>query len=245
MIILKEKTISGKFKEYCDHILIDGYIISEQNEQVYRNFILTLHEQKKGVILMGNPGSGKTFLFDVMQKITHPMSNLKFSKVNCLDVVLSFNQNGHEVFNNYTKTNVLFDDLGTESKGIYYGDKIEVFEKFIQFRYDLFMNKGIKTHFTTNLTPIEISERYGLRCASRLNEMCEYLVLGGNSNYTDNRKLSNFKGFLPVYHEIKKSQEDIEWEESYKKMTERYALIPQKSSEPNGIGSILRKNLGL
>lgn len=246
MIVLKEKTTSGKFLEYCNHILIDGYVISDQNEQVYRNFILTHHEAKKGVILMGNPGSGKTFMFDVMQKITHPSSIRKFSKLNCLDIVLSFNQHGHSIFTKHQDKNMLFDDLGTESNGVYYGDKINVFEKFIQFRYDLFINKGVLTHFTTNLTPEEIRERYGLRCASRLNEMCEYFVLGGDSkNYQDNRKLCNFKGFIPVYHEIKKSKEDLEWEESYKKMNERYASMPQKSESLEGIGSLLRKKLGL
>lgn len=221
-------------------ILEGGYRITADNEAQYRKFIMCIYERQKGCQIIGNPGSGKTFLFEVMQRILHPNSAASFGKVNVLEVVMDFNLGGHRVFKRWADKNMLFDDLGTEDKGKHYGEYVEVFEKFIQFRHELWLNKGIITHFTSNLTPDEIKHRYGLRCNSRLNQMTQTIILGDSPDYVDFRSADNFKGFIPVLHEKIRTAEDKEWEESYKVFCKEQEGKPYVHSTGSGTGTVLR-----
>lgn len=236
MIQLQAKTLNGKFIEYTDKILEGGYKMSPEYKIAYMQFIVAMYEKKSGIILSGNTGCGKTFLFEVMRRILHNQTSIHFTKVSVLDVVRDFNVAGHEIFERWKDKNVMFDDLGTESKGMYYGDKIEVFEKFIQFRYNLF-HQGVITHFTTNLLPDEISNRYGARCMSRLNEMCATIYLPDQ----DFRKEKNFKGFVQVYHKKVETKEDREWKESYREFCKEHEGKPYVHNTGGGTGTVLRK----
>jgi len=217
---LKETDLTARFDEYATYVLEGGYLYDQENKEAVISCIDVLKKNKTGLLILGNPGGGKTLIFKMVQRVTPVNYDNAFVIVNCLDVVLQFNDNavGHLVFNKWTKRNVLFDDLGTEDKGKHFGETVEVFEKFIQFRYDLFQQTGIKTHFTTNLSSDQMNQRYGLRCMSRLNEMCTVVMLGNKSNYSDRRKLRNFKGLPLVYQEPTK--QDIDWKNQYEQAKE-------------------------
>jgi len=43
-------------------------------------------------------------------------------------------------------------------------------------RYDLFINKKIVTHLTTNLSATEIENAYGNRVRSRLRQLCNLVA---------------------------------------------------------------------
>lgn len=245
MIILKSETLADKFKEYSDHVLIGGFMFDSENKEAIKSCIEIFENNQTGIIVAGNPGGGKTIFFEIMQRVIPPKDERMFVKLNVLDVVLQFNNKeiGHNVFRKWVDKTVLFDDLGTEDKGVFFGEKLEVFEKFIQFRYDLFRSRKVKTHFTTNLSKEKLNERYGLRCMSRLNEMCERVLLGHNATYTDRRGYRNFIGFPQVYHKVIKTPDELAWDTKYelaKKQAQENPVVYQQG----GLGSRLRKQLG-
>jgi DNA replication protein DnaC len=225
--------LNAVFFDYSNKCLNGGYVPSKQAEAV----LSTIKNCKKGVILYGRTGTGKTLILELLMRLIHPQDKRKFMKAYSLDKVIEFNTTGHDLFLNNRDKNLWFDDLGAEGKGSYYGDKFEVMERMIQIRYDLYRN-GILTHFTTNLSPNEIKARYGERAWSRLTEMCEHVVFDGE----DKRNSNNFIGFIPVNHKPIKTKEELEWEENYNKRreeiakTENYAITDKK-----GIGTLLKQ----
>ena len=58
--------------------------------------------------------------------------------------------------------------------------------KTLLTRYDLFKEKGLITHLTTNLSAAEIESIYGNRLRSRMREM--FNLFGYDQNSTDKRK---------------------------------------------------------
>lgn len=242
MIELKETDLKARFFEYCLHVLQHGYMVSDDNTKELQQVFDLFENHKFGAFLTGNPGSGKTFIFQVLQKITPLYSGSFFAIKNCHDVVQQFNVSGHEVFDQWKKTNILFDDLGTEDKGMFYQDRVEVMEKFIQLRYDLYKSRGLLTYFTSNSTPAEIKQRYGDRVDSRLREMCDYIVLGGRQDYTDYRRLRNFKSLPSVKHPPNLTEEDKEWQRKYEEYRNN---PPEPVVKPEGMGARLRKQMGL
>lgn len=242
MITLKETDLTGKFNEYASFVLKNGFVFDLENKVAIKACIEIFEKNETGSIIVGNPGSGKTLFFEIMQKILHPKDERVFSKFNTLDVVLQFNNKevGHGVFSKWQDKNLFFDDLGTEDKGSFYGEKVEVFEKFIQFRYDLFRSKKLKTHFTTNLSKNQLNDRYGLRCASRLNEMCQKNLLGEKMDYTDRRVYRNFIELPPVFHAPILTKWDIEWHKNYQAMKNNNTVLDIKKNSDN-----LRQKIGL
>jgi len=243
----KEKV--NKYSEYCivttmpDGSKVRGLIYDESNTEAINQLFEIFDLRQRGAIVFGGTGSGKTLIFSMLQKVV-PKTDLRFFvKVNVLDIVTEFNKEGHDVFSKFRDRNILFDDLGTEDKGLHYGDRIEVMEKFIQLRYDLFVQKGLITHLTTNLTTAEILARYGARCVSRLKEMTDMVLLGVNESYTDRRILRNFIGFPHVVHPVQKSKEDIEWEKNYKEAMEESKARPMQPTNFKGLGTRHREFL--
>lgn len=76
----------------------------------------------------------------------------------------------------------IIDEVGAEKIGNNFGVKSEVFIDVVDFRYSEFIQKGSFTHFTSNLTPKEIENRYGHRVWSRINEMATIIEVSGQDN---------------------------------------------------------------
>lgn len=232
---LKGQTLKEIFIEYAK-LCIDGeYHFTKEHE----NILSVFKNGKYGLMIHGNPGTGKTFIFEILHRIINPRAKIHFRKINVLKVVLDFNSNGHRCLRNYMGDNILFDDLGTEKIGSSYGDKIEVFQLLIQLRYDLWRSEKKRTFFTTNKTEDEINERYGERCSSRIYEMCDRFIIDGE----DKRMLRNFKKFIPVLHDTK-TDEDREWEkyyDTYKKAIKNNII--QYKQQPTK-GQLMRQRIG-
>jgi hypothetical protein len=78
-------------------------------------------------------------------------------------------------------------------------------QMLISHRYNLWKYENKLTFYTSNYSENDLLERYGSHSLSRLKEMNEFIVLGGNV-YTDRRvnasKLVNgFPEVLPVFNE--------------------------------------------
>lgn len=139
----------------------------------------------KGLCMKGNFGSGKTLLFKIFQR----MFKGEFSLLQCGQVAKDYGVNGFEALDKYLeRKHICFDELGVESRQKYYGQEENTMAIILSSRYELFRDHGVKTHITTNLTGDQIKEYYGERVYSRITEMCNVLVLGGNVNSKDRRK---------------------------------------------------------
>jgi DNA replication protein DnaC len=240
-IILKSATLRAKFDEYGHHVLEGGYVFDSENKSAVEEVIAKMESSRFGLTLMGNPGCGKTVTMEMLQKIIHPQSPQHFVRVNCMKLPDMFAADGHYIFGRWTKQHVLFDDLGTEEIGHHYKETLEIMEKFIHLRYELWRSHGIKTYLTTNLTDEEQISRYGLRCKSRMEEMNDQVKFKGGTKYTDRRSLRNFKGLPIVYHEPIISEAEKRFLE---KIERSKHVTPESKQDFRGLGSMMKDKIG-
>lgn len=246
-IVLKATGLKGRFNEYASIALKNGYVWDLENTELIETAIQSIEQNQFGVMMVGNPGSGKTLFLEIMQKIINPAAANYFLMVHVMQVVLEFNRSGSYVFSKWENTNVFFDDLYKEDKGQFYSDKnVEIFERFINIRYNLFKSKKLKTHFTTNHSRTELLNRYGLYCITRLEEMCDKIRLGADKDYTNRRQYRNFIYLPNVHYEKIKTKEDLEWEKYYANYKnahiEKTIHLPQHIKK--GKGTLMKERLG-
>ncbi|MGS2738675.1 hypothetical protein [Sinomicrobium sp. M5D2P17] len=147
-------------------------------------------ELRKGLLIYGPCGTGKSSIFDIIQGISRKYHLMRFwfSSISVHDVVSQYNKEGEYVIEKFAKGKVHFDDLGTERLANAWGVKEKLLGRILELRYNEFKHKGTKTFVTTNLTIDELKTFYGNqmeerrnRIADRLYEMFNFMYLGGPS----------------------------------------------------------------
>lgn len=140
---------------------------------------------KKGLLILGPAGTGKTHLLKNLQK--NPRVHYKL--VQCSEVANQFSCNGREVLKKYSnrydedeyrKTGRAFDDFGAEDIGINFSDKCETMLQVLLSLYFNLNGDFFMVHMTSNLTLSQIRERYGDRLSSRIKEMFNIIQLLGD-----------------------------------------------------------------
>lgn len=141
-------------------------------------------DPKKGLLLIGNIGCGKTTIMNVFRDGPNP-----YRIVSCREVANYWKVNGDiSAFSKLHSDNgmgkwsreligICFDDLGIENKTKNYGDEVNAMEEVLLNWYD--KKKFNKVHLTTNLTPDEIEQKYGKRVRSRMREMFNIVQFEG------------------------------------------------------------------
>ena len=162
-------------------------------------------DPRKGILIRGNVGSGKSILFRTLRSclIKEEYSRFfrKITFTTCESVSKQFMLGGDKFIDKYGKgavkfeynkpvlSNVCFDDLGNEETKNHYGNYREVMKDIITERYDHYLDHNLITCFTTNLNMEEIEKRYDTRVKSRLEQMCNIIGIGSNKDsYIDRRK---------------------------------------------------------
>ena len=148
-------------------------------------------ELRKGLLIYGACGTGKSSIFDIIQNISqkHNLTQLWFSNLSVHQVVNQFNKEnkqnkfvgGESVIDIYSRGKVHFDDLGTEKEVQAWGIKENLFDRLLQIRYNNFKEKGTKTFVTTNLSIKELESKYCKQVKDRLYQMFNFIPLNGDS----------------------------------------------------------------
>lgn len=181
--------------EICDHFIIDS-----NNNQVIDSLIRYFHGDpsltlpggihgnlKKGILLIGKPGTGKTLLMQLFSTyVTYDQMffladrkkcPLTFPVVRCERIVSKYASYGPDEFEPFMRGRIVcFDDLGQEQKeAVHFGTRVNTMQAILEERY----TRSCITLATTNHTIQALGLMYGKRVESRLSEMFNFIAMHG------------------------------------------------------------------
>ena len=191
-----------------------AFVIDDENRFAFENFIKWAHcdtsmkcldpvsgqvipgRLKCGIYIAGNTGTGKTWCMEIMQayiqaigiKVLWHNDNdprpLYWRTIRADGLCDVWAESGN-IQQYKTAPMLAIQDLGNEPpETLYMGNRLDVVRYVIEYRGDMHAEM---TFITSNLRMGGeiLKERYGDRVSSRLQEMCNYLVIKGK----DRRKL--------------------------------------------------------
>ena len=187
---MNEFEVLGKKKEIEQITLPDAkdvlerglkYFVGEQMQWLpeYDEVCNWLADNKRrGLMLFGSNGRGKT---QICQNII-PVIFMHYLKRDyfCVEAKNLSQYNRSEIDKCqlwYTTTPIIIDDVGVESIANDYGEKRDLFSEIV----DQCEKEKRLLILTTNLTPKEIIERYGLRTLDRLKAIVRAIKFHGDS----------------------------------------------------------------
>lgn len=141
-------------------------------------------EQEEGLIIIGNPGTGKTHLAAAIANycITHHETKLKFG--NFVDILDSIRKTFHEQTESEQRDEIIqklqqmplliIDDLGKEKTSEW---TREILYRIVNYRYA----ECKPLIITTNLTPEQLAKSTDPATVSRIIEMCKGVQMTGRS----------------------------------------------------------------
>lgn len=173
------------------NFLVPNYQVNKDLFNNLKSYFLGLDGKfnpNKGIFLMGVVGNGKTTIMKIfkawLDEIQSPKRynihsirrierEYKIDGFKAIDYYSFRTQTNGYGIKEYHPENMCIDDVGTESFAIKnYGDSVNIFSELIADRYDLFIDKKIITHATTNIPAKKFKEIYSdERITSRLREM--------------------------------------------------------------------------
>lgn len=161
---------------------------------------------KKGILLTGSIGTGKTTIFNLfkkfMNKYNYSLPKNNFKIIESRFVIRDFLIDGMKTIDTYGRKSfsttydprqgeredfnkpitICFDDLGLEEvNSSLYGNKLNVMADVLLDRYIMFESHGMITHAISNLSIDSIAKLYGDRAIDRFKSMFNDLVITGKS----------------------------------------------------------------
>ena len=147
--------------------------------------ILTSERPKQGIMMCGRCGNGKTTMLYAIRAMVRFLNDIGMFERNDMGIVVKdakeinvISRNVND-FGKLIRTELLaIEDMGKEPLEVMvYGNVIAPVQDIIEYRYD----KRLFTFITTNLSPQEITQRYGVRVGDRLKEMVSKIVFENDS----------------------------------------------------------------
>ncbi len=245
------------FREFVEKCF-PNYLIDEDNEEVINlvtkylardpsfHDISNGYHLDKSLLIMGDTGTGKTDLMKMqstyLKEYLRSPYAFKFAVV--WSFTAEFNKNGYTALDTQSSGNMYYDELcltnentgfPEKERAMHFGSKLIIGEELIMLRYNCFKQLGLQTHFTTNATAEELENIYGKRAYSRLNEMCNFLILTGSD-----RRLSGVPNIYRNMNQVEKQVNAREVTPEEIEENKRYLDDHYKSFLENGeVGSIV------
>lgn len=160
-----------------------------EEEQNKTHEMMMDYKLNKGLLLLGDYGCGKSSLLHCFCEVLKTVRQ-GFLRYSFLDIDDLFVVNGYSCFNEHRKPYAkYYDDFGQESlQAGNYGNKESVAVKIAEFRYRLFVESGVKTHYSTNMNGESFKTRYTDFIYSRIKESCNIINFATG---TKNRRTTN------------------------------------------------------
>ena len=159
-----------------------GFSVSSEDRDILHKLIsysISSEEQceqhgldlKKGILLTGPVGCGKTSLMTLLPEFMYPFQ--RYPVKNTREIAAQFHKEGYSVIHNNGRRQkpICLDDLGVEQNVKHFGNECNTIGEILLHRYDMHVNYGVITHATTNLNANELEKIYGNRVRSRLRSM--------------------------------------------------------------------------
>ena len=236
----------GKFVIDDENEVIINRILQWLDGDVAFNqqYAFGMQDLSKGIMIIGNPGSGKTTILEVIQAITRG-TMLTYRKHSTTSIIDEFSKVGPGYLKKLTG-NIFFDDLGFEKTAIHFGDKRELMQDVVFSRYDQMRGRErYMSHFTSMMKWQDIEAKYGPFAWSRLKQMCNIFLLGSSSDSKDRRITSLIPQrpaieTMPRLYISESEYEEYKDRERIKKSYEAQSKEGFKKSEYKGLGSQMR-----
>ncbi len=195
---LKDNCIQYDFKSILIYLDAKGKLLFGKNFKIYEEDEVVLYklciyfirdfdacaklniDPNKGILLSGPVGCGKTSLMKLLRHIVPYQKS--YELIPARNITFAFNNIGFKTIQEYGNSNFYcFDDLGVETTGRHFGKDCNVMGEILLSRYDLFLQRKIRTHATTNLNAQELEERYGNRVRSRMRQLFNLIAFDKES----------------------------------------------------------------
>ena len=190
--------ISYDFKKILIYLDAKGKLLFGRNFKIYEEDEVVLYklciyfirdfeacaklniDPNKGILLSGPVGCGKTSLMKLLRHIVPHQKS--YEVIPARNITFAFNNIGYKTIEEYGNSSFYcFDDLGVETTGRHFGKDCNVMGEILLSRYDLFLQRKIITHATTNLNAQELEERYGNRVRSRMRQLFNLIAFDKES----------------------------------------------------------------
>jgi DNA replication protein DnaC len=199
---------AADFARYRANMLFGaGFLIDENNRAAFdllclyfaedQNFFRLAGEMQiqnpglnKGILLCGNPGTGKTRIMTVFAR----NQRQSFGMYSAQKIANDFAKDGESIIEDFSEVfknpindaeaffqplrGICLDDIGSEELKNHFGNKRNVIGDIIERRYSNGVF-GPLLHATTNFSAGELEKFFGLRVLSRMREIFNLVVLSG------------------------------------------------------------------
>lgn len=135
---------------------------------------------RRGLLLMGGTGTGKTFRLSFLVR-RFPYTRLLRADDAARRLAGETTAAREDILGcSYQGEDLAIDDLGAEElESVVYGQREQPMIGAVAMRHLLWECTGSLTHISTNLSWSQLEERYGQRTVSRLRAMCNVVALDG------------------------------------------------------------------
>ncbi len=181
-------------KSYLLQLEHKDFIIDDDNSKVINNLFLYFIRSKncklelnKGLWIEGSLGIGKSLtmrIFSDFCRIVSKITNFTFVSKNASQITDIYKENGNlDAFtwnkNGFYKKPIPLhiDELGREERPVdYYGTKLNVCQRILEDRYEIWQRFGVPTFITTNLQKDEVISFYESHIQDRVRHMCNVIT---------------------------------------------------------------------